>query len=122
MMGKTDKAIEAFEKLHHMTGHELKGVTGMGVAYAVAGKERKVKECLAKLERRGKLDKNIHLDFDFALIYAAMKDHDKAFKYLQQAVDNRLAAVLFIRSSPNFKHLRHDKRFAKLLHKIGLEA
>jgi adenylate cyclase len=122
MLGKNEKAIEAFEKLYHMTGHELKGVTGLGIAYATAGKHKKAQECIEKLEKRAKLDKDVHLDFDFALIYAALGEKDKAFKYLQQAVDDKVGAVLFLRSTPTFNELRTDKRFGKLLHQIGLEA
>lgn len=116
--GEYDKAIDNLEQYHKLVGHPLKGLSSLGHAYAAAGNMNKANECLEKLQRREKTEPGTLLHMDYAFLYAGMKDHDKAFHYLNKTYENRMGiaclGMIFCIRFPLLKDLRSDKRFTEL--------
>ncbi|MCP5046217.1 MAG: guanylate cyclase [bacterium] len=119
-MGEMDKAIAKLEEYRSMTDSELKGVTGLGLAYATVGRMEDARECLRKLKKRAQLGEGETLDMDFMVLHAALGDLDKAFYHLEKAVDARMGGLFFLKDSPALTMIRDDPRFHTLMVKAGL--
>jgi tetratricopeptide (TPR) repeat protein len=115
-LGEYDKAIEIFSEYRKKIGDPLKGVTGIGAAYAYMGNIEKAKDYLAILDQRVKRDKGITLNSDYLLIYNALGDFDKAFEHLEDGIKKE-ESIFFVRINPFFEKLREDKRYHQLLNK-----
>jgi hypothetical protein len=57
--------------------------------------------------------------YQFALLYVALGDTDKALDWLEKAADERSAWIVFIKVDPRFDALRGTERFQALLRRIG---
>ena len=54
----------------------------------------------------------------FAIVYAGLKDNDKAIEYLNKAFDARHPGLVLIRIEPMFDGLRGDERFKVLIRRF----
>ncbi|MFN2458979.1 MAG: tetratricopeptide repeat protein [Chitinophagaceae bacterium] len=126
IMGEYDKAIESTEHYHKLIGHPLKGLSSLGHAYAAAGQREKALECLEKIKQRKESEPDKVFDMDFAFLYAGLKDHDKAFHYLNKAYENRMGiaclGMIFCIRFPLLKELKTDERFQGLKKKMKLDS
>jgi eukaryotic-like serine/threonine-protein kinase len=85
----------------------------LGFVYATAG--RRV-EAEAILDRLKALSERRYVSgLYLAIIYAGLKDRDKALDYLNQAYENRHPGLVLIRVDPIFDDLRSDERFKQLV-------
>ena len=120
-----DKAIENLQRYKSLIGDDLKGNSGLGHAYAVAGHTDKALECLEKVSRREKAEPGMLFYMDYAFIYAGLKDYDKAFDYLNRAYEQRTGiaclGMIYCIRYPLLTELRADPRFKNLLEKMGLQ-
>ncbi len=112
-----EKGIETFKEFQEKTGDPLKGQTGLGYAYAVAGDVEKANECLQKIKKRKEKDKDVSLDMDSLVIYAGLKDFDKVFYHMCKSLDDGSVAY-FLRTHPFAEEIRKDPRFDEYLKKI----
>ncbi|HZS06566.1 MAG TPA: hypothetical protein VFD58_17145 [Blastocatellia bacterium] len=55
-----------------------------------------------------------------AVIYAGLKDPDRAFEWLEKAYQSRSIALTVIKSDPEIDSLRSDPGYADLLRRMGL--
>ena len=55
-----------------------------------------------------------------ALVYVGLDDADRAFEWLEKAVDARSWEAPMMKANPVFDKLRTDPRFPALLRRIGL--
>lgn len=121
-----DKAIENLEQYQKMIGHPLKGVSSLGHAYAMAGQKEKAYACLEKLKQREKEEPDKLFYMDYAFLYAGLKEHDKAFFYLNKTYEHRIGmaclGMIFCIRYPMLNQLRSDLRFKELTNKMKLEA
>ena len=58
--------------------------------------------------------------FLFGKVYSALAEKDKAFEWLNKAVDEKDHAILQIISDESVDNLRSDPRYRELLKKMGL--
>jgi adenylate cyclase len=114
MKGDWKKALELFEEVHRLTNHPLKGLMGVGYAYAMLGKTEKALECIEKLERRQREDPTSVIDADLVGIWYALGNMDKAFYHITQCVEKRTAPVDYFLQYPVFKELAKDPRYVEL--------
>jgi adenylate cyclase len=120
LKGEFKEAVEMAEKMQLLLGDELKGVTELGTIYAMAGMTEKAYECIEKLKLREK--RGTVLTVDFAFLYTAIGDLDKAFNYFDRSYNERHASILFIKMLPLMnKKLEHDSRYHELLEKLKLD-
>lgn len=119
-LGELKKALKIFEDYRESVGHKLKGVTQLGYIYGKLGKTEKVKHFLKLMKQRDEEDEDVSLAMDFAVVYLGLGDKENVFKYLQQAFDERLGGILFIKTNPIWEDIRGDSRYEKLVEAIGL--
>lgn len=114
MKGDWIKALELFEEVHRLTNHPLKGLMGVGYAYAKLGMKEKALECIRKIEQRQYEEPNAVLDADLVGIWYALGDMDKVFYHINQCVEKRIAPVNYFLEYPEFKELKKDPRILSL--------
>ena len=103
----------------------MKGITGLGYAYAKAGNIGKAKQILNKLVERESLEKDISISWNIAMIYMGLQDYDKVFYHLERTTLERATVdrfgFMFFKSHPLFEDVRKDARFEKWIKKAGFE-
>jgi hypothetical protein len=58
--------------------------------------------------------------FQVALVYVGLDDMDRAFEWLDRAIEARAWEAPMIKANPIFERIRSDPRFPALLGRIGL--
>ncbi len=115
-MGEYEKAIEKLESM----GEWVNNISLVPISYAKTGRYEKAYEYIGKYKQIAESDKSRSMAFHLACIYSSINDFDNAFKYLEQAIDERIGGVIMLKSTVAFKNMHSDPRFAPLLKKIGL--
>ncbi len=123
--GQYDKAIENLEHYHKLIGHPLKGLGSLGHAYGIVGQREKALECLEKLKQREVAEPGKLFHMDFAFVHAGLKEHDKAFYYLNKTFENRMGiaclGMIFCIRFPMLNELKSDERFKELTKKMKMD-
>ena len=89
-----------------------------GYALARAGHTR---QALATIDELHQLSKpRGPSPFQVAVVYLGLEDKDRAFEWLEKAVDARDWALPMLKADPFFDLLRSDPRFPSLLDRLGL--
>ncbi|WP_428235772.1 tetratricopeptide repeat protein [Gracilimonas sp.] len=117
---KYDKALRAAKKYIDLIDSKYKGGSQLACIYALMGDKKRTEESIELIKKREKDQPNQNLTLDYAMVYAALGDKDRAFKYLNKAYKQKLGSLLLIQTLPVIKNLKGDPRFEELVHKIGL--
>jgi TolB-like protein/Tfp pilus assembly protein PilF len=117
-MGDYKNAIKTFQQFQKLTGHPLKGMVGLGYAYAISGDVEKAKECLDKLAQREKIEPEVILHMDYMVIYTALNDLEKVYYHLEEALKQKVG-IFFIKTASIFKDIHKDPRYQQLMEKYG---
>jgi serine/threonine protein kinase/tetratricopeptide (TPR) repeat protein len=97
-----DRVIEA----------ESEASASLGFAYGMAGKQAEARAIVNQLDA---LSKRRYVSPLYpAIVYAGLKDNDKAIEYLNKAFEARHPGLVLIRIEPMFDGLRSDQRFKDL--------
>jgi TolB-like protein/Tfp pilus assembly protein PilF len=115
--GRLDEAIAALEKGVPLVYRAPLFVALLGLWYARAGRRADAEAVLEEMLAGGRCP-----PVWFAILYAGLGDLDRAFAYLEQAIDEHNDQVCFMGVDHRFDELRADPRFPVLLARIGLGA
>ena len=85
----------------------------LGFAYAMAGRKAEAQDILNKLQSLSA--RRYVSGLYFAIVYAGLKDNDRALEYLNKAYEARHPGLVLIRIEPMFDSLRSDDRFKQLV-------
>ncbi len=119
--GNLTAAIPYFERYRDKVGHPLKGWLGLSYVYGKLGKTDLAYEVLALLDQRQAENPKENLTLDYAFLYLGLGQRDKAFQFLQQAVDSHhIWTIARLAIDPIFKELRSDDRYWKMIQQLGL--
>jgi tetratricopeptide (TPR) repeat protein len=113
LQGDPTAALAEFEQEPDPDFHSV----GLPLAYDALGRKADAESALAHAESTAAMG----AAYQIALIYAARKDADDAFRWLDRAYRQRDAGMLWIKGEPLLKDLRPDPRFQKLLHQMHLD-
>jgi len=90
------------------------------VGHALAISNNKV-EAQRVLDRLLALSKERFVSsYDIAHIYVGLGDHDKAFFWLEKALNERDDLLVYLNADPRMDPLHSDPRFSRLVQRIGL--
>ena len=120
MRGNWEEALKYFEEVHRLTNHPLKGLMGLGVAYAKLGQTEKAMEVIRKMEQRQKEEPDSVIDADLAAVWYGLGDLDKTFYYINQCVDKRMGPVNYFLEYPAYKGIKDDPRYEELKKRTGV--
>jgi eukaryotic-like serine/threonine-protein kinase len=101
-----DKVIEA----------ESEASASLGFAYGMAGKQAEARAIIDQLDALSK--RRYVSPLYFAIVYAGLKENDKAIEYLTKAYEARHPGLVLIRIEPMFDGLRSDERFKQLIRRF----
>jgi Flp pilus assembly protein TadD len=110
-------AVAEMEKAYALDG-QTEALAQLGHIYASAGRTgeaRRVLMKLAELSRRQYVSA-----YNFAVLYAALGDRDRAFQELAKVEQDRGEWFSYAGVDPRLDSLRPDPRFAGVLRAVGL--
>src|SRR5262249_54067611 len=110
-------AIALAQKCSSLPGAELRARSTLGLVYAITGREEEARKIAVELESQAKPG---NLSSGLPYIYAALGDRDRALHWLEQAYQQRVSTLVFIKQGPPFESLHDDPRFEDLLRRIGI--
>ncbi len=117
--GEYDRAIEVCEswipKVRRKQG--LRAL--LAYAHAVAGRRDEALGIVRELE--GAVDGDSVAPDHLALVYIGLGDDDRAFDWLDEALNQRVWYLVYLNADPVFEPLRSDPRFDRLVAEVGLD-
>jgi TolB-like protein/Tfp pilus assembly protein PilF len=115
--GQFEEAIDAYQQ-SRLLREKHEQLAWLGHAYALSGNQTEARGYITELNNASE-EKYIS-PYWIALIYLGLNEKDKTFEYLQRAVDERNAWLIYLSTNPVFDSLRSDVRFDELLKRMGL--
>ena len=95
-------------------------MAALGRSYALAGERANARNVARQFER---LAEHEHVwPTDAAFLYAALGEKDRAFYWLDKAVQEKDGWLFLINVDPRLNSLRSDPRFSAIASKVGLPA
>jgi tetratricopeptide (TPR) repeat protein len=114
-----DEAIAQNEIWGMLNGNTGKTQITLAGIYAASGR----KEDALKIVEQEQIEKILSSN-DYrgvALVYAALRENDKAFEWLEKSVQRHEESLCSLKVDPKFDPIRTDARFSGVLKKIRLE-
>lgn len=120
--GQHGMYAEAIRELEDMRLMEETPLTlgFLGHAYAISEQTDQAHELLYELKNQ--LKRSYVPPYGIALIYTGLGEKDKAFEWLEKAVEARNEWLGWLKVNPEFDSLRSDQRFTDLLRRVGLSS
>ena len=117
-VGRYDEAETAFREALSSTNQDQIIRADAAHFYAVSGQRERALSELAELEKLS--ETRFVSSFGLALIHLGLEDDDKAFEYLEKAVEEHCDMLVYLNVEPRFDRVRSDPRFKLLINKVGL--
>jgi adenylate cyclase len=117
--GKYDSALVIFQEYCNKKGIDPLKYAYVGITYAFSGNRMKAIQVIDAL----KFDNMVPMrNSSIAEIYAALGENNLAFEWLEKAYQNHEynGDMVFLKSDPEWKKIRSDRRYKGMLKKIGL--
>jgi len=116
--GLHSEAVQELKRAANLSGGSPLYTAQVGVALAVAGRQR---DALRKAHELETMSKTRYVSpYGLAQIYAALNRKDDTFKWLQTSYDDHAVWMGYLAVDPIFDRYRSDERFKDLLRRIGL--
>ena len=117
---------EAYRALRELLAEEKDATTAALVdrTYAVSGYE-KAREVYLKKQLKDLQQRAQQPQFDpmeAAIACALLGNRDEAFRWLEQAYENRSFGLIYLKVDPELDSLRSDQRYEDLLRRVHLES
>ena len=117
-LGRFDEAVQEFEMSVELSERMPGTLAELGRVHAVAGHRDTAEELDAEIQAVA--GKRYVPPVDLALLHAALGDKNRAFEYLDQAVEDRSPDLVMLNVEPRFDVMRTDPRFDRLVKEVGL--
>ena len=114
-----EEALAIFKKLEPAIGYRLHRSTCLGCIYFKLGKKEEVEKCLQELIKLDE-EQSVGFSLDLAILYTCLGNFDKAFHYLEKAINNKVGDSMMCGSDPFLAPLKTDSRFEKMEALIGI--
>src|SRR5262245_1054948 len=116
--GMYQQAVAELQRARALSGEDHVTAAALGHAYAMSGKRA---EAIKALEELKELSERSYVPpYDFAVVYTGLGEKDKALEWLQKAVEDRSAYLVYLNVEPIWDRLRSDPRFNDLLRLMRL--
>jgi TolB-like protein/DNA-binding winged helix-turn-helix (wHTH) protein/Tfp pilus assembly protein PilF len=117
--GDYDRALNEFQTAQKVSGRYVPYAAGIGHVLAMKGRRSEARDIMKKLAESGRREPVS--PYSFAAIHAALGEKDEAFKFLQDAVNDRSCTVTELNNDHALDPLRSDPRFQQLRRQLKLE-
>jgi TolB-like protein/Flp pilus assembly protein TadD len=110
------EAIDEFRTAASLSPGDVAGQADLGHAYATAGKTGEVEEILHEMQEvQGK---KYVSTYDFAVVYAGLRDVNKTLEWLEKGYVERNGRLANLAVHPQFAFLRKERRFQNIIEKM----
>ena len=116
--GMPDGAVEEMARARGLMGRRPDVLTPYAYALARAGRQREARAMLDGLRDLSK--PGVAAPVRVALVHIALGETDRAFEWLEKAIEARDWQLGLLNVEPAFDPLRSDQRFAALVERVGL--
>jgi tetratricopeptide (TPR) repeat protein len=116
LSGRYEEAIELSRQM--VATDDPLGPAFLAASYARAGRRAEARAIVRKMEDAFRRSREG--GYLLALVYAALRDHDRALGWLEEAYVERDTFVPWLKVDPEFVELRADPRFDRLIGRIGI--
>jgi hypothetical protein len=113
------EAIAEFQRARVLTGNSPEIFCLLGYGYGMAGMKREAQDVLKELNNLGRQNTYVS-SFSRATVCIGLGETDPAFKWLEQAYQERLWYMTLLAVDPLLDRLRGDPRFTDLLRRMNL--
>jgi serine/threonine-protein kinase len=113
-----DEAVAELEKALRLTPRGPHILADIAQVHALAGRRKEAEEYLRRWQALG--DDSVRKQEQAARVYAALGDRERAFALLEKALEERSPPLAFLKVDPRFDEMRVDKRFDRILARLGL--
>jgi TolB-like protein/Flp pilus assembly protein TadD len=111
--------IKEIEKAYDQSEGSPLICSGLAWAYAVSGRKKEAERLVKEMESRR--NKEYIGSYLVAKVYAGLGKKDKAFHWLNKALEEHDVSLSFIRKDETLESLSSDPRFKEIIVKIGLD-
>jgi len=118
--GLHEQARSEFEKAVKASREAPNLLALLGSAHARLGNKSAAMAVLSRLQSLLK-EKRAGAQ-DLAIIYTGLGEKERAFEWLEKALQERSHVILYLKTDPFFDQLRSDRRLADILRRAGLPA
>jgi TolB-like protein/class 3 adenylate cyclase len=117
ILGKYDKAINIFNKIELSPERQYVHWGALGYAYAGKGDLDKARDCLKRIEEQEEAKSYAFLNWSYTMLYMALNEKEKMYTYLEKSLEEKTAALLFLKVDPMFKPIKGDEQYKALVKK-----
>jgi TolB-like protein len=110
------EAIGELQRALDASGGSPRNRATLGHAFAVAGHRAEAEEAIAVLKQEA-ADRYFPPYF-IGVIYFGLGDLDEGFAWLEKALEERSAGLMFLKADPIFDSVREDPRFRSLVERV----
>ncbi|HEY0080325.1 MAG TPA: protein kinase [Pyrinomonadaceae bacterium] len=118
--GRTADATLEFRKALERGQDSPETQAALGYAYALEGKRAEALAILERLERPP--DGRYVSPYFISIVYVGLGDDERAFQWLERALQDRHPGMVLMNVDPRFDRLRRDPRFDALMKRINAES
>ncbi len=119
-IGDYDRAAGVLEHAMVLSGRASRRIADYAAALAMGGHPDQARDLLDELRRQSEAGSNVSR-YEYAIVYGALGEKDRAFEELRAALDERTWQVVNMGVDPMLGPLRGDARFPALLRRVGLQ-
>ena len=117
-MRRYEQGLAELKSAASLSGDSPLYLAQVGVAYAEAGRKTEALQIATQLQAAS-LNRYVS-PYGLAQIYAALKDKEQTFKWLDEAYVDRSVWMTYLAVDPVFDGYRSDQRFQDLLRRVRL--
>jgi eukaryotic-like serine/threonine-protein kinase len=110
------EAINEFRTAESLSPGDIAGQADLGHAYGMAGEKREAEEILHEMQ--DVQGKKYVSTYDFAVVYAGLRDVNKTLDWLEKGYEERNGRLVNLAVHPQFAFLRKEPRFRNIVEKI----
>jgi len=111
------QAIHEMTRSVALSARSTETLTGLAQVYAAAGMRQEMRAVVDELSEQA--SRRYVSPYNLARVFAAARDADRAFEWLERAYGERNPDLIELRAEPVFDSVRSDSRFADLLRRVG---
>jgi TolB-like protein/DNA-binding winged helix-turn-helix (wHTH) protein/Tfp pilus assembly protein PilF len=116
--GAPDRAVEELERAQGLMGPRPDVLTPHAYVLARAGRQREARTMLDGLRQQAK--PQTAAPVRVAIVHIGLDETDRAFEWLEKALEARDWQMAMLNVEPAFDNLRSDPRFGAIVDRVGL--
>ncbi len=116
LSGDVEAGIAAVRRADEINGGEAYSRVGLAYLFAMSGRRAEALAIIEALEGQTAPLREV------GLVYGVLGEFDRAFEYLDRALEEEPASLSFMATDPTADPLRLDPRFDELLKRLGVRA